>query len=139
MGIRKATITLTLAAGVLSGATQHVAAGPMPTNIGAMKALASDGTTEVYWRGGWGWGLGALAAGAIIGGAIAGNPYGYYGYGYPGYGYGYAPAYYGYGYGSNYSYPGYYPGYRVYRPRYGYSYGYYRPHGFYHRHYRHHW
>jgi hypothetical protein len=50
--------------------------------------------------GGWGLGLGALAAGAVIGSALA-SPYnGYYAYA-PGYNYGYAPTYtYGYAYSS---------------------------------------
>ena len=56
----------------------------------ALKNAAAPLTTDVRWRGGWGWGLGGLAAGAIIGGALArpyyyGYPYGYYGY--PAYGY----------------------------------------------------
>jgi|ERR1700722_15628300 hypothetical protein len=60
--------------------------------------IATSGTAEARWGGGWhgGWGYGAggFVAGALIGGAIAGAyaPYGYYGggpYGYYG-GY-YAP------------------------------------------------
>src|SRR5512139_4015892 len=103
MSIWKTAIACTLAGALIAGEVQQAAAAPMPTNVGAMKAMVPDSTTQVHWRGGgWGWGIGALAAGAIIGGAIASSgPYGYYGYGgpyygYPGYGYGYAPAYYGY-------------------------------------------
>src|SRR5829696_289675 len=85
-------------------------AGPMPTNVAAMKSMVDQNTTEVRWGGGWrgggfgyrgggfgyrggGWGyrggLGyrgwgyrgyGLAAGAIVGGAIARRAY-YGGYG----------------------------------------------------------
>ncbi|MCP3476368.1 hypothetical protein NLM33_39810 [Bradyrhizobium sp. CCGUVB1N3] len=142
MSIWKTAIACSLAGAVVAGQVQQAAAAPMPTNVATMKAMVGDDTVQVYWRGGWGWGLGALAAGAIIGGAIASSgPYGYYGgpygspygYGY-GYGYGYAPAYYGYAPGYAYSpyqaYPRYY---RPYRPYYGSSYGYYRPYRAWHR------
>src|SRR3569623_1180716 len=131
MGIWKTTIACSLAGIVLAGQVQQAAAAPMPTNVAAIKAVSSDATTLVPWRGGgWGCGLGALAAGAIIGGAIAGGPYGYYGggpyyggygygYGYPAYGYGYAPAY--YGYAQPYVYPRYYGYRRYYRHYYGYG------------------
>lgn len=140
MRIWKTAIACSLAGVVMVGQIAQATAGPMPTNVATMKAAAGDNVAQVHWRGGgWGWGLGGLAAGAIIGSAIAaGSPYGYYGgpyygYGYPGYGYGYAPAYYGYGYG-----PAYYPRYyRTYRPY--YSYGYYRPYRVYHRRYYRYW
>ncbi len=114
---------LVAAATLLSAGAQ---AGPMPTNVAAMKSMVDQNTTEVRWvggyrgggfgyRGGWGyrgggWGyrrLGyGLAAGAIVGGAIASS--GYYG-GYGGY-YG-ADPYYSYaavpyGYGGGYGYGG---------------------------------
>jgi hypothetical protein len=135
MSIWKTAIACSLAGIVVAGYAGQAGAAPLPTNVAAMKAVTSDGTTQVHWRGGgWGLGLGGFAAGAIIGSAIAGAPYGYYGspyygYGYPGPYYGYAPAYYGYGY----AYPRYYGYRRYYRP----SYGYYRPYRVYHRHYRH--
>jgi hypothetical protein len=85
-------------------------AGPMPTNVAAMKSMVDQNTTEVRWGGSWrggsigyrgagfrgggwgyrggmgyrGWGnrgLGyGVAAGAIVGGAIARRGY-YGGYG----------------------------------------------------------
>jgi hypothetical protein len=137
MRIWKTAIACSLAGVVIAGQIQEAPAAPLPTNVATMKAAAGNDVTPVHWRGGgWGWGLGGLAAGMIIGGAIAsGAPYGYYGgpyyggYGYPyGYGYGYAPAYYSYGYAP--VYPRYYRPYRPY-----YSYGYYRPYRVYHRHY----
>lgn len=104
MSIWKTAIACSLAGAVMASQMQQAAAAPLPTNLATMKAAAGDDVTQVRWRGGgWGWGLGGLAAGAIIGGAIASGSYGYYGggpyygYGYPGPGYGYAPAYYGYG------------------------------------------
>jgi hypothetical protein len=149
MSIWKTAMTCTLAGALIAGEVQQVAAAPMPTNVGTIKAMVADSTTQVHWRGGgWGFGIGALAAGAIIGGAIASGPYGYYGgpyYGYPGYGYGYAPAYYGYGpyyggYAPYYGYRRYYRPYGYYRPYYGYRYGYYRPYRVYrHHYYRRHW
>lgn len=98
-------------------------AGPMPTNVAAMKSMVDQSTIEVRWGGGWhgggfgyrgvgyrggGWGyrggLGyrgwgyrgggyGVAAGAIVGGAIASRSY------YGGYG-----GYYGGGYPYSYSY-----------------------------------
>lgn len=131
MRIWKTAIACSLAAAVVAGQIGRANAAPLPTNVATMKAAAGDDVTQVHWRGGWGWGLGGLAAAAIIGGAIASSaPYDYGYYGGPYYGYGYAPAY--YGYGPAYAYPRYY---RPYRPYYGYSYGYYRPYRVYHRHY----
>jgi hypothetical protein len=136
MSIWKMLVACSVAGALVGGQLESAAAAPMPTHVTTMKAMTSSDTTQVHWRGGgWGWGVGALAAGAIIGGAIASAPYGYYGgpyaapYGY-GYGYGYAPAYYGYAP----AYPRYYGyGYRPYRPYYGYRYGYYRPYRAYYR------
>src|ERR1700759_666917 len=91
--------TILAATAALLGAGAQ--AGPMPTNVTAMKSMVDQSTTEVRWGGGWrgggfgyrgvgfrgggwgyrggwrggGWGyrgLGyGLAAGAIVGGAIA--------------------------------------------------------------------
>ena len=89
------SIRIFAAAALLASASatmvEPAAAAPIGQPV-AIARPASDLTTPVYWRGGWGWGPGAfvggLAAGAIIGGAIA-APY-YYGspYYYPP---GYAP------------------------------------------------
>ena len=108
-------------------------AGPMPTNVAAIKSMVDQNTTEVRWRGGgYGYrGLGyGVAAGAIVGGAIARRSYygysGGYGYssGYPAYGYASVPRY-GYGgyggYGYGYGYPAY--SYAAV-PQYGYGGGY---------------
>jgi hypothetical protein len=132
------TAILPATAALLSVSAQ---AGPMPTNVAAMKSMVGQSTTEVRWRGGgfgyrgggWGYrgggyrGLGyGVAAGAIVGGAIARRGY-YGGYGgdygdddggYPSYSdaavpyYGYGG---GYGYGSGYCPPyGDYPARRYY-------------------------
>ena len=149
MHIFKHAIACTFAATLVAGGMNPAVSAPMPTHVGTMKAMVSQDTTQVYWRGGgwrgggWGWGgwgAGALA-GALIGGAIASAAIGgpYYGgayYGYPSayydpYGYR-APrvAYYGYGpsygYGAGYGYGpgyGYARPYRVYPRYYGRAYG----------------
>jgi len=111
--------TILAATAALLGASAR--AGPLPTNVAAMKSMVEKDTTEVRYyrrayRGGLGYrrlgyGVAAGAAGAIIAGAVARRAYygdGYYGGGYPSYGYaepsygygggyGYAPAPYGYG------------------------------------------
>lgn len=101
-----------------------VQAAPITPLSAAAKLNTQDGgsTIQVRWwgwrGGGFGWGVGALAAGALIGAAIATSPYTYGGY-YPYSGYGYPYSGYGYGYGYPYGYSSaYYP---------SYSYGYYRP------------
>src|SRR5215831_1493093 len=52
-------------------------------------AAIATSSDALAWRGGWGWGPGAVVggviAGAVIGSAIASRPY-YYPYGYYGYG-----------------------------------------------------
>ncbi len=126
MSIFKTAVACTLSGALIASLIGPAAAGPMPTNVAAMKSMVTDGPTQVHWRGG-GWGIGAgLLAGALIGGAIASSTYGYYGapyyYGspYPYYGYGYYPprvVYYGGPYYGG-SYYGYYRPYRVYRYRY---------------------
>ncbi len=114
-------------------------AGPMPTNVAAMKSMVDQSTTEVRWGGGWrgggfgyrgvgfrgggwgyrgglgyrGWGYRGLgygvAAGAIVGGAIASRAY------YGGYG-SYDGGYYGDDPSNSYAAVPYYSGY-------GYGYG----------------
>ena len=136
-GLRRTAILAATAALLTAGAQ----AGPMPTNVAAMKSMVDQSTTEVRWVGGWrgggfgyrgvgfrgggwgyrgglgyrGWGYRGLgygvAAGAIVGGAIASR--GYYG-GYGGY-YGGYPAY---SYAAT-PYYGYGGGYGSYCPPYG--------------------
>src|SRR5712671_1717060 len=74
-------------AALLSASAQ---AGPMPTNVAAMKSMVENGTTEVRYRGGGyrrgrlGYrGLGYGVAGAVVAGAVARRAY--YGGGYGGY------------------------------------------------------
>src|SRR5215212_6538857 len=112
------TAILAATAALLSAGAQ---AGPMPTNVAAMKSMVDQNTTEVRWGGGWrggyrGLGYG-LAAGALVGGAIASSAY--YGGGY--YGDSYAAAPYGYGGGYGYGYGGgsYCPPYGGYARYYG--------------------
>jgi hypothetical protein len=112
------TAILAATAALLSAGAQ---AGPMPTNVAAMKSMADQSTTEVRWVGGYrgvgyrggygyrgvgyrgggygyrggvgyrGWGYRGLGYGAVAGGAIAGRGY-YGGYGgYPSYGYAAVP------------------------------------------------
>ena len=114
-------------------------AGPMPTNVAAMKSMADQSTTEVRWGGGWrGGGFGYRGAGFRGGGWGYRGGLGYrggYGYrgglGYRGLGYGVAAgaivggaiassAYYG-GYGGYGGYPSY--SYAAV-PYYGYGGGY---------------
>src|SRR4051812_32312559 len=108
---RSLPTTILAATAALVGASAQ--AGPMPTNVTAMKSMVESGTTEVRYRGGrvayrggrvayrgglgyrrLGYGVaGAGVAGAVIAGAVArrayyGDGYGaYYGDGYPSYGY----------------------------------------------------
>ena len=125
-----ATAVLAATTALLSANAQ---AGPMPTNVAAMKLMVDKSTIEVRWRGGGvgyrgvgyrgglsyrGLGYG-VAAGAIVGGAVARRAY--YG-GYGGYSGGYgndgyaAEPHYGYGGDPSYSY--------VAEPHYGgYGYG----------------
>src|SRR4051812_37980134 len=110
-----ATIILAATAALLSASAQ---AGPMPTNVAAMKSMVEKGTTEVRWRGGglgyrgvgyrggrlaYRGGLGhrglgyGLAARAIVRGAVARSAYYGGGYGdYASYSYAAEPSY-GYG------------------------------------------
>jgi hypothetical protein len=106
------TLHRTLAAGSLAAMFAVPAlAGPIPTNVAAVKSAADSGITQAAW-GGWGhghwgghwghggWGFpGAFLGGLALGAVVGSYPYGYgYGYGYP-YGYAYydAPAYAYYG------------------------------------------
>ncbi|HEU5275156.1 MAG TPA: hypothetical protein VFU97_15955 [Xanthobacteraceae bacterium] len=102
-----------IAAGVVTTAMAVAAgpalAGPLPTNLAALKAASATDVVQARWgggwgRGGWGWGRGGWGwghrgwgwgAGAFVGGLALGAALG-------GWGYGYSP-YYDYG--------GYYPGY----------------------------
>ena len=97
------TAFLAATAALLSAGAQ---AGPMPTNVAAIKSMVDQNTTEVRWRGGYGyrggyrggygyrggvgyrgglgyrgWGYRGLGYGAVAGGAIARRSYygGYYG------------------------------------------------------------
>src|SRR5712671_5901022 len=137
--LRKAAIAACVAAGALTTGAFSAAAGPLPTNIAAVKTAASTDVVQARWgghggwggggwgRGGWGRGGGWFPGAAVVGGLAAGLALGGYGYGdgYPydsGYGYGgYYPASYGY-YGGPYyaSYGGGYGGYygRYYGRRY---------------------
>jgi hypothetical protein len=138
-------------AGAVSLAALPVQAAPLTSLSAAAKPTTQDtgAIQQVRWGGwhggGFGFGIGALAAGALIGAAIsspyyygaypyyAGYPYYGYGYGYP-YGYTYTTTYY-----PAYSYSYYRPYrrhyYAAYRPSWRHSYGMYRVHHHY-RHYR---
>jgi hypothetical protein len=71
------TAFLAATAALLSAGAQ---AGPMPTNVAAIKSMVDQNTTEVRWRGG---GYGYRGVG------YRGGGYGYRGVGYRGGGYGY--------------------------------------------------
>src|SRR3954447_6730540 len=75
------TAILAAAATLLSAGAQ---AGPMPTNVVAMKSMVDQNTTQVRWGGGW-----------------RGGGYGYRGVGFRGGGYGYRG---GVGYRGGYGY-----------------------------------
>ena len=63
-------------------------AGPMPTNVAAMKSMVDQSTTEVRWGGGWGGGFGYRGVGYRGGGWGYRGGYGYRGgLGYRGWGY----------------------------------------------------
>jgi hypothetical protein len=82
------------AVALIIGASTAIVEPSLAAPIGQPLAIArpNSDVTQVWWRGGWGWGpgavIGGLAAGAIVGGAIASSPY-YYGNPY----YGPPPAY----------------------------------------------
>lgn len=64
MHIFKHATACNLAAALVAGGMNPAVSAPMPTNVGTMKAMVPQETTQVYWRGGWGWGgwgVGALA------------------------------------------------------------------------------
>ena len=83
------TAILAATAALLGAGAQ---AGPMPTNVAAMKSMVDQSTTEVRWGGGWrgggfgyrgvgfrggGWGYRGglvIAAGAIVASATASRP-----------------------------------------------------------------
>ena len=123
--------TAILGATLLSASAQ---AGPMPTNVAAIKSMVDQNTTEVRWRGGGGYGY--RGVGYRGGGYGYRGGLGYRGVGYRGYGLGYGVAagaivggaiarrsYYGYsgGYGYSSGYPAY--SYAAV-PQYGYGGGY---------------
>jgi hypothetical protein len=124
------TAILAATAALLSAGAQ---AGPMPTNVAAMKSMVDQNTTEVRWGGGWrGGGFGYRGVGFRGGGWGYRGGYGYRGggWGYRGLGYGLAAgalvggaiassAYYGGGYyGDSYAAAPY-----GYGGGYGYGYG----------------
>jgi hypothetical protein len=124
------TAILAAAAALISAGAQ---AGPMPTNVAAMKSMVDQSTTEVRWGGGWrGGGFGYRGVGFRGGGWGYRGGYGYRGggWGYRGLGYGLAAgalvggaiassAYYGGGYyGDSYAAAPY-----GYGGGYGYGYG----------------
>src|SRR4051794_13591565 len=84
-------------------------AGPMPTNVAAMKSMAEQNTTQVQWRGGFRGGGGGYRGGGFRGGGFGyrsagfrGGGFGYRGGGFRGGGYGYRGGGWGYrgvGYG----------------------------------------
>ena len=139
------TAILAAAAALLGAGAQ---AGPMPTNVAAMKSMVDQSTTEVRWGGGWrGGGFGYRGVGFRGGGWGYRGGYGYRGggWGYRGLGYGLAAgapvggaiassAYYGGGYyGDSYATVPY-----GYGGGYGYGYGggsYCPPYGGYARYY----
>jgi hypothetical protein len=132
--MRQTAVAIALVSATTLGFANSSHAMSLPSQSVLKQAVPSD-TTEVYWRGGRGWGPGigfGIAAGALTAAALANRPYwgGGYGGGYPGYAYApaydygsdYAPAYdYGYGYAPAYS-DAYEPAY-AYGPAYSYSYG----------------
>src|SRR4051812_37922296 len=116
-------------------------AGPMPTNVAAMKSMAEQNTTQVQWRGGFrGGGLGYRGGGFRGGGfgyrgaGFRGGGFAYRGggwrgggWGYRGVGYGVAGAVVGGAIARSAYYGGYggYSGYGAYDGGYGgYGYGY---------------
>jgi len=146
MRLSKLRITIFAATSALLSAGAQ--AGPMPTNVAAMKSMVDQSTTEVRWGGGWrGGGFGYRGVGFRGGGWGYRGGYGYRGggWGYRGLGYGLAAgalvggaiassAYYGGGYyGDSYATVPY-----GYGGGYGYGYGggsYCPPYGGYARYY----
>jgi hypothetical protein len=129
MRLSKLRITIFAATSALLSAGAQ--AGPMPTNVAAMKSMVDQSTTEVRWVGGWrGGGFGYRGVGFRGGGWGYRGGYGYRGWGYRGLGYGLAAgalvggaiassAYYGGGYSGGY------PAYSYAAvPSYGYGGGY---------------
>jgi hypothetical protein len=135
------TVILAATAALLGAGAQ---AGPMPTNVAAMKSMVDQRVTEVRWGGGWrGGGFGYRGVGFRGGGWGYRGGFGYRGWGYRGLGYGVAAgaviasrAYYGgYGYsGYDGGYPAYYDSYAAVPyygsgGGYGYGSGYCPPYG----------
>ena len=113
MSIQNHLLAIGVASALTLAGAVSASAGPLPIGNSGLTTAAAPATTEIYWRRGWGPGIGfGLATGALIGAAVASRPYGYYGYG-PGYGYYDAPVY-----AEPYAYAPVYPGYYG-----GYGYG----------------
>ena len=113
MSIQNHLLAIGVASALTLAGAVSASAGPLPIGNSGLTSAAAPATTEIYWRRGWGPGIGfGLATGALIGAAVASRPYGYYGYG-PGYGYYDAPVY-----AEPYAYAPVYPGYYG-----GYGYG----------------
>jgi hypothetical protein len=113
MSIQNNLLAIGVASALTLAGAVSASAGPLPIGNSGLTTAAAPATTEIYWRRGWGPGIGfGLATGALIGAAVASRPYGYYGYG-PGYGYYDAPVY-----AEPYAYAPVYPGYYG-----GYGYG----------------
>jgi len=129
---------LAATAALLSSGAQ---AGPMPTNLAAMKSMVDQSTTEVRWGGSWrGGGFGYRGVGFRGGGRGCRGGLGYRGWGYRGLGYGVAAgAVVGGAIASRSYYGGYYGGYPSssylavpsygYGGGYGYGSGYWPPYG----------
>ena len=56
--LRKAAIAACVAAGALTTGALTAAAGPLPTNIAAVKTAASTDVVQARWGGHGGWGHG---------------------------------------------------------------------------------
>jgi hypothetical protein len=85
---KNTALALGLSGAMAFGTMTSLSAAPVPSATLAMSTAAPDHTTNVYWRGRWGWGGGLLAAGLAAGfiGAAATAAYGGY-YPYPAYAY----------------------------------------------------
>ncbi len=74
--LKNTALALGLSGAVALGAVTSLSAAPVPSATLAVSAAAPDHTTNVYWRGRWGWGGGLVAAGFV--GAAATAAYGGY-------------------------------------------------------------
>jgi hypothetical protein len=87
---KNTALALGLSGAMAFGTMTSLSAAPVPSATLAASTAAPDHTTNVYWRGRWGWGGGLLAAGLAAGfiGAAATAAYGGY---YPSPAYAYPP------------------------------------------------